>query len=510
MDSEVEILRSDAVLIEVIGALDLVSDPEFSPDFRPFDRARAALGLGAPPHDGAALQHVLDELRKAVKIERRGLTYVIAVSARSESAQKAARIANTIAGVYIGNQLRDKSGHMRAASRTVEANLAHARAALIEAQARLDRFSRDNRPILVASSPIEQASADPAPDQLASLFELQQSAELAQSQYRTLLARSAQLRVQSELQLSDSRLVSAALPPSEPAFPQPGIMLVLAGFFGAGAGVVFAFLFENLVGGIASEAQLEAVTGRPCLGAVPLEPLVPGTASVAALLVEAPLSPFSEAVRRVRAGLDRHLSARACADHGTGRVILVSSSVNAEGKSGLALALARAYAAAGKRTLIIDCDLRRPSVHTQLGVGPSIGLSDYLAGRCGAGAPSAMIVHDADTGLAALVGAHPAETPTDQLIDSASFAQLMKAARENFEIVVLDSPPVLPIADGLYLARHTTAVVMAVKWAATAQSQLRMAMARLDRAMPEGPPVFTVLTQHADAESAYRLPYGTG
>src|SRR5690606_16241462 len=129
-------------------------------------------------------------------------------------------------------------------------------------------------------------------------------------------------------------------------------------------------------------------------------------------------------------------------------------SVPGEGKTTIALSLARAYAQAGKKTLIVDCDLRHPALHTHLGIAPEAGLFDYLAGRGEAGTLASTILRDNDTGLSVLVGSKRSDIPTDQLIAGNAFARLIGAAAENFEMVILDTPPVLPVVDGLYLSQY--------------------------------------------------------
>ncbi|WP_196259697.1 polysaccharide biosynthesis tyrosine autokinase [Pelagibacterium limicola] len=631
VDSEVEILRSDTILIDVIDRLGLIMDPEFGVKLGLRDNVLAflRLGEGQLPSGEAAVQSVLGKLRSATTIQRRGLTYLISVQVRSESPDRAAALADAIAEAYIGAQLRAKVEGVMAASQILEARVTQARANVLESEERFDAFISDNIDQLAAQpgssvamlrssldsltterealqnrvvaggaalrqrdwaevvstlqsdalaelerqreataaalsaadagSPaavnlreelatiersLEQQAdrdirsiraevaeldeevggmrqrmrsdllaSDLPLDVLTGLFELQQSADLARAQLQTLLARGSDLRVQAELQLSDSRIVSRAMPPAQPSFPNTRLILLLAGLGGLGLGIGLAFVYENFVGGFLSDTQLATVTRKPSLGEVPLQKLPADTVSAAKLMVDAPLSRYAESIRRIRAGIDLHLSEgresgqMRASRAGSGKVVMVTSSVSGEGKTTIALSLARAYAVSGKKTLIIDCDLRRPSVHKHLSFDPNVGLLEYLAGRSEPKSLGSLIMRDDQTGLSVLVGSRRSDIPTDQLVTGVTFGNLIEAATSNFDIIILDTPPVLPVVDAIYLARHADAVLFIAKWSSTAQSEVRSALERLGGSM-RNPPILTVLNQQAETRAGYGRAYG--
>lgn len=478
VDSEVEILRSDTVLLEAIAALDLAGDPEFG--------AQSMWTAALPP------QEALARLKGATTIQRQGLTYLISVTVRAKDPDRAAQIANTIADTYLALQLRGKVDALAATGEAIAAGIAQAREDMIEADRRI--------------------AAHPGSGFSAPGFELVQSAERARSHYRTLLARNGDLSVEARLQIPHSRIISRAVVPGRPSSPGPGLILALAAACGLGLGIVLAFARERLAGGFTSGNQLARMTRKPSLGDVPFESFGGGNGSVAALMVEAPLSPFAESIRRVRAGIDGHLdqpNAIAGPRETQGRIIMVSSSIVDEGKTALSLSLARAYAASGKKTLLIDCDLHRPSIHRHLDIRPEIGLVEYLAGRDSVKSFAPMIVLDADTGLTILVGSHASDEPTDRLIASPHFGRLINAAVGNFDVVILDSPPLLPVADGLHLARYADIILFVVRWSSTAQALVRDAIGQLETTRLRPPQILTVLNGQGDAPQAYERRYGT-
>lgn len=511
VDSEAEILRSDMIFLDVIASLGLEADPEFGvrPGWR--DRVRAFLHLeeAEPPSGDAMRQEVLRKLKGATTVQRRGLTYLISVQVRSRDPARAALLANTLAEAYIADQLRAKIDNVLAAGRVLEARAGQARTNMAETERRLGAFVSgyiEQRAIAGTATPDEDMGrlrqqmrsglvADDLPlDVLTELFALQQAADLARAHYQTLLARNSDLEAEAELQLSDSRIVSPAISPVEPSFPNGRVMLLFAGLGGLGLGVGLAFVYDNFLGGLTSSAQLAAVTRRPALGEVPFHKLPLDMASASQLMIDAPLSRYAEAIRQIRAGMDQHLFALEAG--GTrGRVVMVTSSLAGEGKTALALSLARAYAASGRRTLIIDCDLRRPSIHDHLDFEPDKGLLDYLTGDGQAGSLTTMVVREGDTGLNLLVGSRRSGMPTDQLVSGAAFARLVAAAAEHFDIVVLDTPPIREVVDGLYLSGHADAVLFVVKWSATAQIDVRGALERLALMSRPGTPILTALNQ---------------
>src|SRR5690606_36764471 len=161
-------------------------------------------------------------------------------------------------------QMQDKLEGVLAASAVLDAQLTVAREAVVQTEEELVGFIAANSEqpgdaVVLAGGELDGLSADSPIESPTRLYELRQSADLARCQYQSLLARSVDLRVQSQLQIADSRIVSPALTPTEPSFPYTRLILALAGFAGLGLGVGLAFIAENFVGGFTSENQLNLV-----------------------------------------------------------------------------------------------------------------------------------------------------------------------------------------------------------------------------------------------------------
>lgn len=187
---------------------------------------------------------------------------------------------------------------------------------------------------------------------------------------------------------------------------------------------------------------------------------------------------------------------------GQAAVIMVTSALPAEGKTTVSLALARSYAMLGKRTLLIDADLRRPGVHRALGMEPSEGLLEFLADSDPRISISDIFRADPLTDLSVLLGARCSEVPTDQLISQEAFQRLVSAASRTFDIVILDTPPLAPVVDGLYIAQYVNAAVFVVQWAQTSQADVRKALGGLQEAMAYNASIALVLNQQ-DVSRSY-------
>lgn len=322
-------------------------------------------------------------------------------------------------------------------------------------------------------------------DLLTRLYQLQQDSEVARNQYQTLLSRLKDTEAQADLQIADSRLVSAALPPAKPAFPKTGLILVLASLGAAALGIALAFSYDNYVGGFLSEEQTAAVLRIPRVFPVPLQGSSKAGAGsefgLADSIVRFPLSAYSEAIRRVWVAIEQVRGKRKQpigeGNRAPAFVIMVSSAVSGEGKTTLASSLARAFALEGRRTLLIDCDLRKPSVNKQVGVGVNVGLQDYLSWP-----PSLLeqhgkvILQDPLSPLHVIAGRRGVERPLGTLLAGNNFSRLLSMASKNYDVVVLDAPPIGPIVDGLYIVQHADALVFSIQWAKTSQREVNSAL----------------------------------
>ncbi|MEN6542651.1 polysaccharide biosynthesis tyrosine autokinase [Parvibaculum sp.] len=306
------------------------------------------------------------------------------------------------------------------------------------------------------------------------LNELEREAAANRTLYESFLGRFKETTQQQDLQSSDARVVARAALPLVPSFPKKAFIIEIAFALSMVFGVGLAFLLDHLDNGIQTGQQLEALLSLPHLATVPRTPREKGPDGQPLkpqdYVIQKPLSGFSEALRGLRTAL-----ALSNVDKPP-RIILFTSALPDEGKTTTAVSFSRAAAYAGIRTLLIDCDLRHPSAHRAMGWEKAEnGLVECLASRAKL---EDVIRRDESTGLDVLPVASGAANPPD-LLSSTQMRRLLDQVSEIYDLVIIDSAPVLPVADTRVLALQADKTVFIVKWDTTPRDAAASAIKEL-------------------------------
>jgi capsular exopolysaccharide synthesis family protein len=321
---------------------------------------------------------------------------------------------------------------------------------------------------------------------------LKREVDTNRSLYEGLLQRYKEVDVASGVGTNNVFIVDRAEAPSTPSSPQLPRSLLLALVFGLGTGLTAAYLIELLDDRMDSPEELERITGLPPLGITPRVPL----GSTVAMQLADTRSALSEAYRSLGTAL------QFSTDSGLPKTLLFTSAGPSEGKSTTAMAIARHFANMGLKVLLIDADLRKPSLDQMMGLENSVGLSSYLTGTCTP--PEAL--HKTDIRNLAVMTTGPVPPNAVELLGSPRLFSLLSIGAETFDLIVLDGPPVMGLADAILLASAASATVLVASAGETRSRLLTSALKRLQHA--QGNLVGTVLCKLDTSNAGYGYGYG--
>ncbi|HEX5282867.1 MAG TPA: polysaccharide biosynthesis tyrosine autokinase [Bryocella sp.] len=266
--------------------------------------------------------------------------------------------------------------------------------------------------------------------------------------------------IEAGLESTEIDIIDNAVPPIGPTLQSRSSMMIVDGILMFTLGVVIAFVLESLDTGIRTVAQIESISGLPSLALIPR--IRRSTAELAGqtpvqrnlAVIGAPMSQFSEAFRALRTSLLLSVAGR------EPQIILLTSATPSEGKTTVAMNLACVLAQRDVRVLLIDADLRRPTVHHRFNINGKVGLSSVLTGSTTLQEAVQQIPEVAK--LDVLVSGPVPPFPTEMLASDA-MNRLLAECRGRYTHIVLDSPPLLSITDSVVLAHDADAVVLVVR-----------------------------------------------
>jgi polysaccharide biosynthesis transport protein len=290
------------------------------------------------------------------------------------------------------------------------------------------------------------------------LQQFQRVADADRKLYENYLSQYNEIAQRRTLQDASARIISPATLPRSPNSSRRMLLYALGGIAGLGGGFLLAFLLEYFRSGVRTGTEIEQSFGRPVVGIIPLvqHRKLRGTPYDRLLhrMVDEPLSHFSEAVHAMRIGLELWSA--------NPKVILITSALPAEGKSTAAMLLAASSASSGKRTVLLDCDLRQQAVSEALGKNQP-GLSELLRGTA-----DLTDVIDIDPVMNACVipAGSIVPNPADLLM-SQRMRDLIAQLRNQYDCIVIDAAPLLPVVDALALATMVDKILLIVEWSRT-------------------------------------------
>lgn len=312
--------------------------------------------------------------------------------------------------------------------------------------------------------------------------------------YNGLLQRFKEVDVAGGVGANNVFVVDKAELPGSPTSPKVFRSILMALLLGLGAAIATALLLEKLDDVIVSIEDIERISGLSVLGVIPKT----SSGTPAEEELRDPRSPLSESYRSLCTSL------QFATDHGLPRTLSLTSGGPGEGKSTTALAIAQHFARMGLKVLLIDADLRNPSLHKKMNIENSVGLSNYLTGGCSP--PDAFQKTDLPN-LAVMVSG-PLPPNAADILAGPRLVSLMRTSTEVFDLVVLDGPPTLGLADAAILSNAAEATVFVVGAGLARKASVRGALKRLE--FSKSPIIGNVLTKFDAKSAGYGYGYGYG
>jgi polysaccharide biosynthesis transport protein len=590
IDTEIALMQSRDVASGAVKRLNLISDPEFN-------RALGRPASGPPLNPRDIVERTIDRVQRKLSATREGVSYIIRIQARSNSATKAMQLANAAAEEYIAVGQRQKSAAAaaqeealsgRAADLQNQAEQASAAVARFKAQAgivagggtngtvtdqeagalatELSRASNDaaqaNARANAAHDQIARAGIDSVAEVLDSpvISDLRRQRteivrEKAQINSRYLPLHPESIRVQNQLDQVDaqirsesqrivsgldsaarasnervqtlqarlnsiegrqasnaragvasdalqrradsltslanttteavqraaeqarvgetqSRIAALATAPRSPSFPNKPLFAGLGLFVGALLAASIILIFDALDPTVRTVGDIERDLGVAYIASVPLltgSKRDPRNSRLWDYVVDKPFSGFAESLRTVRSTIKLAFKGS--------QIITITSALPNEGKTATAIALARVLAMSGDRVILIDGDLRRRALQKLFSPPPTVGLIEVLTGSAGL---DAAIVADHVKGLDLLPVADALDSAPD-LFSGPGVEQLFNALRSRYDHIIIDTPPMLAVAEVRLLAALSDTVLLVIRWGKTPRQAVNAALARLEQ-----------------------------
>ncbi|MBY8829741.1 GumC family protein [Hephaestia mangrovi] len=301
------------------------------------------------------------------------------------------------------------------------------------------------------------------------LSDLQRRSDAANAIYQTFLTRLRETSAQQGLQQADARIASYAKVPEDPDFPNKKLAALFGILGGIAGGLMAIAAAEYLQGGIRTKSDVERKLRVRYAGAIPDLESTLGRVRVADqpidYIVNHPFSTFAEAFRALQAFLLLGGSKGA-------RAVAVTSALPQEGKTTTSVALARTAAMGGARTVLVDCDLRRRGASEMFIADGRPGLYEYM--RREVTLDQALFV-DSATGMAVLGTSEAPRDARDPLTPS-NLVRLLAELRTRFEVIILDTAPVLGVADARAVAASADRVLVVAHWRKTSRAAVEAAI----------------------------------
>ena len=510
IEGEIEVLRSRSLAQNVVEKLDLYTDPEFNNDKIHDDDKLST----------AARSRVVDAFLKHLTVSQKGTSRVIDVAFTSKDAKKATTITNSIAQIYLVTQLDAKFEKTRRITEWLSNRVAELRQKVNDSESAADQLRQrtgllhgdevSNTDLIqklrtqeaATQRKLAELSTEYGPrhpkminlraeaesieqkikteikhissssDKLIKIHALEREAEANRTLLTTYLSRMKEAGSQDNknYQQPDARIVSPATIPNKPSFPKTIPILSLTVIGSTILALMLAFLFEHLDKGFRSGEEIEQLSGIPSLGFVPLlNDSYMSDTSLIEYILHRPRSAFGESINTLRWSITLPYQEQ------PPKIILFTSTQPKEGKTTIAMSFAITHSRAGKKVVLIDADCRMPRVNKALNLKSEPGLIEILTKK----SPFETVIQSHNASKVDVIAAGNIFLNPSDVLASDDMSELLKNLSSIYDIVVIDSPPIMAASDAIILSRKADTSVFVVRWADTKRESVQMAIKQL-------------------------------
>jgi polysaccharide biosynthesis transport protein len=468
--TQYKILESRSLAKEVVHELGLEQVNEFSrPKPSVWSMLRKVVlneGVVVQPRDFEAVTAMFI---KAIDIEPVRNTRLLKIKAKSDNPALAAKMANTLARVYITRNLEDKLFSSRQVLKR-----------LLPQTGEEGLSTEDDVNELILSLPsvvnhplIQKLKEDCAgfeteyaalgrrygpkhPKIIGVKSAFEEMKEKIDMETKRIVS-SVKTELSGNLKSNNIRIIDTAEAPDKPVYPNKRMNAIMGLISGLVLGCSVAFLLEHLDNTVKSQEFIVGGLGLTFLGHIPAIRSWSGSKKRSKYihLAEEPQSPSSEAFRNIRTWVNFQSG-----PHDGLKALMISSAGPQEGKTTVAVNLAISLAQAGNNVLLVDADMRRPSVHQALNLFNFKGLSDYLK----KGAPMEEVLQDTYLEQLKCVCSGPLPPDTSELLGSIRMRNFIEESKKQFDCVIFDSPPALNLADAVVLGRQIDGAILVIHY----------------------------------------------
>lgn len=535
--TQFELIRSYSVIEKVIDKLQLTEDVI----------RRSLLGkvksLLSPVDTANSKTALANAIMENLDIEPIKNSRLVAIHFDASSPEKAAEVANAIVEEFVNSNRTRRLELTGGAQTFLQQQIQEAKGKLQESEKALNAYAKENtiinlddkesttsshkimrlseelvkaesEAIIIETDPARQSELSAArkraellrdalseEEKKALIFQdsrvayntLEREVETNQALYQGLLQRLKEINVAGEAGSNNLSIIDKALPPLKKFKPNLSTNLMFAGLLGLFLGIAAAFLREFMDDSVKDINELERQTRLPVLGLVPAvsenDPK-----KISQLVLNSPKSALAESFRSLRTTIRFKLR-----EQNENPVLFITSARANEGKTTIAMNLASAFAHTGNRVLLIDADLRNPSLHKLIGTRNQQNLVGYLSGEY----PLDQLSQTSNVPNLDIVVAGTPPTDPSELLANTKMEALLKAAGQHYDVVILDGPPILGLADAMILTSLANITLLTVHANDTSTSTINNALKRLQETGAQVSGI--ILNQVKDAE---RLGYG--